>query len=339
MQNRPIKTIFVCEFITGGGFNHLLLDSTLVNEGRLMRDALLNDLSALPYNVVTTLDARLPVPNFQHRYQRIHAEEDAWAIWESIVANVDAVWFVAPETNGYLHQLTALAIKYQKYILGCGIKSIGLCGSKYDSYQFFKQKGIEVVETIRLSSWINAQSTHWIVKPDDGAGCDDVFYFKSNAEVHNAILNSPTPSYVIQPYIHGDAASVSCIMHQGEAYVLSCNKQLLEVENNRFYYQGFIVNGMAQYWHQLANLAKQVANVLPDLNGYVGLDVIVSHSDDERVKVTLVEINPRLTTTYSLLAEAIGANPAGLIIDVLTQENYQLPIIQRNQVNMQVKHA
>lgn len=339
MHNRPIKKIFVCEFITGGGLNHSLLDSTLVNEGKVMRDALLNDLASLPYDIVTTVDARLSLPSFLHNYQMIEENEDVWVVWENIISKVDAVWFIAPETDGYLHQLTSLAIKYHKYIFGCGITSIDICSSKYDSYLFFKQAGLDIVETMRLPSWNNAQSTSWVVKPDDGAGCDDTFYFKNNDDLTNRMMNCLKPTHVIQPFIEGDAASISCVMFQGDAHVLSCNKQLITIENNQFNYRGFIVNGMAQFWDQFSDLAKQVASLLPDLNGYVGLDVIVSKNNDKNTEVTLLEINPRLTTTYAGLAEAIGFNPASLIIGRLTQKDYEWPNIQRNQVHLQVKHG
>ena len=60
------RRIFVFEFITGGGLaGQPRLPSSLLREGRLMRDALLRDACALPDVDITLLhDARLPPPDF-----------------------------------------------------------------------------------------------------------------------------------------------------------------------------------------------------------------------------------------------------------------------------------
>jgi predicted ATP-grasp superfamily ATP-dependent carboligase len=50
----------------------------------------------------------------------------------------------------------------------------------------------------------------------------------------------------------------------------------------------------------------------------------------------VVEINPRLTTSYVGLREAIGVNPAELIIKTLTQPRYRWPKLQHNQVQIDV---
>ena len=59
------QRIFVFEFITGGGLaGQPRLPSSLLREGRLMRDALLRDAAALPDVDITLLhDARLPPPD------------------------------------------------------------------------------------------------------------------------------------------------------------------------------------------------------------------------------------------------------------------------------------
>ena len=88
---------------------------------------------------------------------------------------------------------------------------------------------------------------------------------------------------------------------------------------------------MRDYWPQFEFIANRIAQTLPDLAGYVGIDVIVD--DDE---IIVVEINPRLTTSYIGLRESIGANPAELIINTLTQPDFVWPSLQRNLVIINV---
>ena len=87
-----LNKILVCEFITGGGLCAQPLPTSLAREGALMRDALLQDLAALPYEVCTTLDARLSPPTHGSNVT-VHADEDVWNLWQQQIQAVDAVFF------------------------------------------------------------------------------------------------------------------------------------------------------------------------------------------------------------------------------------------------------
>lgn len=120
-------------------------------------------------------------------------------------------------------------------------------------------------------------------------------------------------------------------MHQGRAQLLSCNKQIIDINNHALSFKGVLVNGMQAYRQAFEQIANQIAKAFPSLAGYVGIDVIVQHD-----QVFVVEINPRLTTSYAGLRESIGANPAELIINTLTQPAYQWPSLQKKIVTIHV---
>jgi tyramine---L-glutamate ligase len=143
--------------------------------------------------------------------------------------------------------------------------------------------------------------------------------------------NDKQHTHVIQPYQPGDAASISCVIKQGKAQLLSCNSQFIDINNHRLSYKGGVINGMRDYWPRFEFVANQIAEALPDLAGYVGIDVIVDGID-----IFVVEINPRLTTSYVGLRESIGANPAELIINTLTRPGFNWPKLQQNPVNIYV---
>ncbi len=61
--------VFVIETVTGGGLSGKPLPDALIDEGALMRDALIGDLEDLPgVRVVTTHDPRVPPPARGHRH-------------------------------------------------------------------------------------------------------------------------------------------------------------------------------------------------------------------------------------------------------------------------------
>jgi tyramine---L-glutamate ligase len=329
--HKKLSTIFVCEFITAGGFNHAELPQLLVREGMMMRDALLADLSQLPYQVSTTVDARLAIPKHCHTCTLVQSEDDVWQVWECAMQAADAVWLIAPETNGLLKKLTILALKLQKTIIGCGLESVAVSTSKLATYQVLQKAGISTIPTYTLENWPKSAGT-WIAKPDDGAGCDATVCFDNAEALANWInINNKAASHVIQPFQAGVAASISCVMQNGKAFILSCNQQIIEINAHQLSYHGSKVNAMYESFSSFELMANKIAQTMPDLAGYVGVDVIVN--DD---KVIVVEINPRVTTSYCALSKAIGANPAELVINTLMQENYIWPKLEKNVIELYV---
>ena len=326
-----IKKIFVCEFITGGGLCGEPLPDGLAKEGALMRDALLRDLNDLPYQISTSIDERLAKPTLFSECVVIKKNDDVLDIWQKQIAAADAVFIVAPETDGILHKLTQMANLQGKLVLGCGLDSIKICSEKMATYLALDAANIGCIPTHTYQDW---QASHWIwlAKPNDGAGCSDTVCFNNPDDLKDWIEdNHKQYSHVIQAFQPGDAASISCVMRHGKARLLSCNTQIIDINNHKLSYIGGIINGMRDYWPQFEFLANKIAQSLPDLAGYVGIDVIVD--DDE---IIVVEINPRFTTSYIALRESIAANPAELIINTLINTDFVWPSLQRNMVNVHV---
>jgi predicted ATP-grasp superfamily ATP-dependent carboligase len=112
---------------------------------------------------------------------------------------------------------------------------------------------------------------------------------------------------------------------------LSCNKQHVSSDSDTFSLKGVTINGMQAYRQRFETLARKVAKMLPDASGYIGVDVIVDAIND---KIYVVEINPRLTTSYVGLHEAIGHNPAKIILESITDANFTMPVLQRNVIEI-----
>ncbi len=277
-----------------------------------MRDALLHDLNMLPnIEVMMTHDARLAPPSSAS--VAIYAQDNAILIWQNLLKNCDAAFIIAPETGGQLAGLVELVNRFNVLHLGSGLHAINVASSKYQTSQLLAKNGLNVVPTYYFYELFNNscedESQAWVIKPDDGAGCEGAIVFRKRVDVEQYISHQ-IRTLIIQPYIAGIPASISMLCLNGKASVLSCNLQKVVLVDSRFVYCGSIVNGLLVDYARLSIVAAQIAQAMPDLAGYVGVDVILSEGT-----ITILEINPRLTTSYVGLHQSLGINPSKLILD------------------------
>lgn len=303
-----------------------------------MRDAVLKDLNALPdVHTFCTYDPRVAAPDFAHEAFAITDEEDVWKQWNKYIADADAVLPIAPETNGLLLRLTELVSSQHKVLLGCGAEGVKIASSKYQTFLALQAAGVNVVPTFSPDQFPSGQYAECVVKPDDGAGCEGSILFGNSSDFETWRNGYSGEKYVAQPYVQGIPTSLSMLCDRGQAWLLSCNLQKIEQAAGRFTFQGSVLNGVSQHWDMLEVLAKQIAKAMPVLTGYIGVDVLL-HEED----VSVLEINPRLTSSYAGLHEALAYNPAGLLIDLIynsafSSVGFELPVnIQRNMVEVSV---
>ena len=60
-----------------------------------------------------------------------------------------------------------------------------------------------------------------------------------------------------------------------------------------------------------ADLARRVAAAVPELWGYAGIDLILTEAG-----LHVLEINPRLTSSYAGLRSALGGNPTASVLEL-----------------------
>lgn len=339
----PLLKLFVCEFITGGGLCAEALPASLVKEGMLMRDALLADLIELDgYEIVTTHDARLAASPLVN--SSLQVDSNFEGSFENMLTQVNLVWLIAPESNGTLLKLSEMCYEADVIFLGCEFDSTLIGTSKSLACEILHEAKILTIPTIAGDDFLLdttftvAQSlqTHshsfWVAKPEDGAGCDGIKIFDDLPKLMDWLKQDDRYlNYIIQPYQQGIAASLSMLCRAGKGWLLSCNEQHISLDSDTFCLNGVAVNSMQVYWQRFETLARKVAKMLPDAAGYIGVDVIV---DVENDKIYVVEINPRLTTSYVGLREAIGHNPAKIILESIKDSQFSMPVLQRNLVEI-----
>ena len=98
----------------------------------------------------------------------------------------------------------------------------------------------------------------------------------------------------------------------GQSLLLSCNRQQMRISDGRVALNAIEVNAPVERRDELAKLAARIATALPGFWGYVGVDLVMN----DRGPVVL-EVNPRLTTSYCGLGRALGISVAAMVLDLL----------------------
>lgn len=320
--------IFVFEYVTGGGLYREPLPASLVREGDLMLQSLLADLSEIPGVVtITSRDSRLPTLKLSVETVQVSPESDFQQCWRQCMEAADAVWLIAPETGRVLENLSAMVISAGKVLLGSAPGAVANTAFKFSTSAVLAQCGVAVVPSFRPQDLSIGEGV-WVAKPDDGAGCEDTCCFTSQAALMAWLGQAGRMhSHIVQPYFPGEPASLSMFCRDGKAWLLSCNRQLIQLNEDAFSYHGSVLNGMACHWSAFELIAQRVAHAVPGLAGYVGVDLVVAETG-----ITVLEINPRLTTSYVGLQRAMGCNPARLVLDMLYNDTFELPLTMTRNV-------
>lgn len=320
------QCIFVFEFITGGGLASAPLPPSLAREGALMRDALLRDALDLPDTTVLTLhDTRLDLPAHPEA-ERIPVTEAARfdAAFDAALTRADAVLVVAPETGGVLAALAARVEAAGRPLLGCDSATSALTASKSRTARALARAGIAVLPHYTDPDTLPDILGAWAVKPDDGAGCDDLQRLPDRAAAAEALRAAPG-GRVAQPWLEGEARSMNLLCVRGHAALLAVNRQILADDGGRITLAALAVGDIPPSpAHE--RLAQRIAAALPGLLGPVGVDFV--DTDDGPV---VVEINPRMSTSACALRDAIGINLIAATLAALQRGRLPEPATPRPQ--------
>ena len=211
--------ILIFEYITGGGFNKQYLPSALLAEGRLMLQALLDDMCRYAklgheLEVVVMLDERLKtlINTLGMQVVFIAPEQDATDEFKRLVQHCDAIWPIAPEFDGLLQSLCQSVADLNKLLLTSPAQVVALTGDKWLSYQHFKQYHIATVPS-RLFTGVDQYDQQqggdstWVVKPLDGVGCVDSYILRDREDF--IAMQARSGRYIIQPQLSGLTTSLS----------------------------------------------------------------------------------------------------------------------------------
>jgi tyramine---L-glutamate ligase len=308
--------ILVFEYIIGGGLNKADLPEALANEGLLMLQALLNDFVRIDFvDLLIMLDYRM-VARLDQPHTGIHIieqEHDSHREFKRLMQTSDAVWPIAPESDCILQTLCAEVGHAGKLLLNSPASAVVISGDKWLTYGHLLKYSTPTVKTQKLAEF-NFSLGEWIIKPIDGVGCENSFLIADQQDFELLMAGLDKQNYIIQPHIQGQKTSLSCLFKQGRGWLVCANLQHFTIKNKQYQLTEITVNftdDTARY----EALVNDVAKVMPDLWGYVGIDLIETGD-----QVLLLEINPRLTTSYAGIYAACGINCARVVLDLIIND-------------------
>jgi hypothetical protein len=300
----------------------------LEQEGRAMRDAVVEDLRALPDVEVEIVE----LAGVGACLTTVGARE---ALFRGLLRGADAGLVVAPETGDILARLSEIVEEEGRLLLGPSSAAVRLLGDKRLTGLRLAAAGFPVPVTESLpfegaTGRLSKRSLPFVLKPRDGCGAHGVVLVHQREGVPAALeaVHAATAldDFLVQEYVRGDAASVSVIVgaarERPQVLELPLGRQRLR-HGERFVYLG----GEVPWRHPLAGQAVETARravmfLAEDvavqagaegrLRGYVGVDLVLAPGGPR-----IIEINPRLTTSYVGLRQVVQANLAGLILDAV----------------------
>ncbi len=311
--------IFAYEFLTGGGRYSLQSDEELsfhlMVEGRAMIQAICHDLARIPRVQVHALWDHY-FPDQQRPPAQcavVKSAEDVLKAFDCQVLNCAYTLIIAPEFGHSLLTLAQRALELGAVLLSPGPELIALASDKCATANWLRDAGIPVPETARCRTLDQVPRTiTWpaVLKPIHGAGSQGVRYVDSRQA---ASILSGCQEFCLQQYATGKPASVAAICGPVQQMLLPPCWQHLD-SRSFAYLSGSRINEPA-YVKRASDLAERVLASLPDPRGYLGIDLILGPREDGSTDF-VIEVNPRLTTSYIGLRAMTPQNLAAAMLNV-----------------------
>lgn len=321
--------IFLFEFVTGGGFWRLadepIPGGSLLLEGEAMVGGLRNDLSVVDEVDLTVLrDRRLPrCESGGARVVEISSRSDLEQKLIELGANADWTIIIAPEIDRQLEWCAGWLVEHGARLLAPSLETIRIGSDKLETASFLNSHGIPIPRTVvpeGAESFL-VEDRPFVVKPRYGAGSMDITWIESGA---SGLPEVDSSQWLIQEYCRGTPVSVLTICGENSFIPLAACLQRLSADG-RFEYLGGSLPLTVELDRRARSLAATVVRKLPRGIGFVGIDMVLSSDNDrsdspagsaDRVKGVdwVIEINPRLTTSYVGLRAQYASNLADTLL-------------------------
>jgi tyramine---L-glutamate ligase len=289
-------TILVHEWVTGGGLAGSPLPASWAAEGAAMRRAIAADFAGLPggsVRVIVTLDASLPDDPGPWNLERITVGAEIDRV-RDLARAADFTVLIAPETMGVLAGLTRELQRAGARLLGSTAEAVELTGDKARLAERLRALGIDTPPFRTIDPGLGLPDDleyPAVLKPVDGAGSVDTFLLSDARSVPAGARKMRTA--LLQPFVPGEPMSASFLAGgDGRAWLIGVGRQRMEVKHARFAYRGGTIPVLSG---RDVERLRTAVEAIAGLRGFVGVDFIW---DAAKQHATLLEINPRPTTSY-----------------------------------------
>lgn len=315
--NRQIRSVLIYEFLTAGGCWSLGDEppaGSLLAEGAAMRDALACDFAAISEVAEVHLlrDVRLPQPQIPRQVLHpVRNSREELQTLVAIAAKVDAAIIIAPEFSQLLTERVQRVEAGAGPLISSGFAVVQLCSDKQRTCEHLASHRVPTPQGLSFNPQslpsFDQRFFPAVLKPADGAGSQSMRRIDTPAEIRECDL-SAAESWRLERFCPGTPVSVSLLAGPRGFLVLQPCSQILS-DDGRFQYRGGSTPISTTLAQRAQRLALAAANTLPPTRGYLGIDIVLG-SVENGSEDFVIEINPRLTTSYLGLRQACEQNLA-----------------------------
>lgn len=302
------------------------LFAPLYQEGLSMLSALATDLSECGHEVHTCLERNASadplVVSLMKRISglQVHDVEFAWLDrWIEIALQCDRTIVIAPEIHQQLERIVNKLRFLGAVVIASSTSFLQATSDKLATAELLNESGVPHPETQLLTQYrlsaipqVDCNARMQVtLKRRDGAGCADMKVFDDHRKFAEW-LKSPESQvlagddWIVQPWLSGRPASLALIAADDDWTVLGAVEQQIELateSSERGYSVVSYLGGAGPLEEvsieQLVRLALSVRESLPSgAKGWIGIDFLIPESMHASQDLVVIEINPRLTTSY-----------------------------------------
>ena len=334
--------IVVYEHISGGGYASNQIPLGSLSEGFAMLRRIVSEFKVAGHEITVLLDdgiSKLNPPLNADFLVPVSNSEEPKKFLANLAKINDAIYIIAPETGKTLQSFVEIAEQTAKISLNCESRAIQKVADKIILYKVLKKNGLATPNTIMINFSENLADIKCsikkklaypvVFKPVDGAGCSGLSVVMREEQVDKAIaklkIESADRYFIVQEFIEGEAASVSLLCANGKAISLTLNRQNIKIGaiDEVSSYEGGIVPFDHPLKEEAFRAAEKLAECIPGLRGYVGVDLVFSNG-----KAFVIDVNPRLTTSFVGLSQTTKLNIAEEIVNTIVTG--RLPVALSN---------
>lgn len=317
-----IHRVLLYEFTCSGGLLHQQFEAHKVvylqREGRAMLSALASDFARIEgYQTRVLIDERAAaavLPGCEVILVGSAHEE----IMDLQRRSGEADWtvIIAPEFDNLLYERCRWVEEAGGRLLGASPELVSLTSDKHRTAGHLRAHGVAAPEGV---AWSPGQPVPpnlegpLVVKPLNGAGSLQSYCFDDQAALMQH-LNTQSGSLRVERFVPGGAASVAFLCGPKQCLPLSPCWQRM-AQGSAFHYLGGAHSLPPDLANRAVRLASRAIATLPQPLGFLGVDLVLGEPDDGG-EDCVIEINPRLTTSYVGLRAATTANLAQAMLDV-----------------------
>ncbi|HTU24088.1 MAG TPA: ATP-grasp domain-containing protein [Pirellulales bacterium] len=312
--------IFVYEFVTDGGWSKFYGQSpppSLAAEGRAMRDAVAQDFAAIPGTQVLGLD------------EAGAAEQPAF---QAAAREADFTLIIAPEFDGLLATRHRWAEAAGARVLGGDRAAVELAADKHRTAAHLARSGLPVPVGRLLDTGdpLPADFPYpAVLKPVAGAGSLGIRWIDEPGRL--PVLPAAGGRWRLERFCAGMAASVVLLCGPAGIEALpACRQRLADparFPDEPFAYRGGECPLPAPFDERARRLAQRAVQSLATVParplGWLGVDLVLG-ADPGGADDVVIEINPRLTTSYVGLRRLAEGNLAAALLAAVRGEPVRL---------------